>query len=223
MRLLPALLAACLPCAALASTPKEVALDVGHFLARPGVISVTGVPEFEYNKALAFKVRDLLEAAGLRVRMIGERGDFAELHERTNAARGTDLFVSIHHDSVQEQYLPVADRFAGFSLFVSRNNPQVGRSRECASAIGAEMLRAGFRRSLYHADAVLGESRPFADEANGVHYFDNLAVARTASMPALLFEAGVLVNKAEEAMLARPETQAAMASAISQGVVRCLG
>ncbi len=223
MRLPVAVLSLCFAVStAVGATAKEVALDVGHFLEKPGVISVTGVPEFEYNKSLALKVRESLEAAGLRVRMIGERGDFADLYERTKAARGADLFVSIHHDSVQEQYLPVADRFAGFSLFVSRDNPQVARSRECASAIGAQLLKAGFTRSLYHADAVLGESRPFADEANGVHYFDNLAVARSATMPALLFEAGVLVNKAEEARLARPETQAVMASAIAQGVVRCL-
>lgn len=200
----------------------EVAVDVGHFYEKPGVISVTGIPEFEYNKALAFKVREQLEAAGVRVRMIGERGDFADLHERTRAARGADLFVSIHHDSVQEQYLPIADRFSGFSLFVSRINPHVGKSIVCASAIGAEMRKAGFTRSLYHADPVLGESRPFADEANGVHYFDNLAVAKNATMPALLFEAGVLVNRKEEAMLARPETKAVMASAIAQGVLRCL-
>ena len=205
-----------------AAAAAEVALDVGHFLAQPGVISATGIAEFEYNRNLAFKVRAGLEAAGMRVRMIGERGDFADLHARTRAAVGADLFVSIHHDSVQEQYLPVADKFAGFSLFVSRQNPHVEKSRQCASAIGAEMLKAGYTRSLYHADAVLGESRPFADEANGVHYFDNLAVARSATMPALLFEAGVLVNRFEEARLARPETQAVMANAIAQGVLRCL-
>ena len=222
-RPLAVLLFFCLPAtAALGAQSKEVAVDVGHSLAKPGVISVTGIAEFEYNRNLAFKVRDRLLASGVRVRMIGEGGDFDVLHERTQAAAGADLFVSIHHDSVQEQYLPVADQFAGFSLFVSRNNPQVAKSRECASAIGAEMLKAGFTRSLYHADAVLGESRPFADEAHGVHYFDNLAVARTATMPALLFEAGVVVNRAEEARLARPETQAVMANAIAQGVVRCL-
>ena len=218
-----ALLAALLPApVAAGAASKEVAVDVGHFLEKPGVISASGVPEFEYNRSLALKVRETLEAGGLRVRMIGERGDYADLYARTVAARGADLFVSIHHDSVQEEYLAVADRFAGFSLFVSRINPQVSKSVECASAIGAEMRKAGFARSLYHADPVLGESRPFADEANGVHYFDNLAVAKSATMPALLFEAGVLVNRAEEAMLARPETQAAMAGAIAQGVLRCL-
>ena len=183
---------------------------------------MTGVPEFEYNKALAFRVREALESTGLRVRMIGERGDFVDLAARPRAATGADLFVSIHHDSVQERYLPVAGRFAGFSLFVSRLNPKVKESLACASAIGTEMRRAGFTPSRYHADPVLGESRPFADEQNGVHYFDNLAVAKTATLPALLFEAGVIVNPEEEARVSKPEVRAAMAGAIAQGVSRCL-
>ena len=186
------------------------------------MISASGVPEFEYNKALAEKVRESLEAAGMRVRMIGEKGDFAALDARPRAAIGADLFVSIHHDSVQERYLPVADRFAGFSVFVSRLNPQVKQSLACASVIGAEMRRAGFTPSRYHADPMLGESRPFADEANGVHYFDNLAVAKSATMPALLFEAGVIVNREEDAKVSRPEVRASMAAAIAQGVARCL-
>ena len=216
-------LTALLTCAAAnCACAAEVAVDVGHYLEKPGVISASGVAEFEYNKALAGVVRDALAQAGMRVRMIGEKGDFAELDARPRAARGADLFVSIHHDSVQERYLPVAGKFAGFSLFVSRLNPQVKQSLACASAIGAAMRRAGFTPSRYHADPVLGEHRPFADEENGVHYFDNLAVAKTATMPALLFEAGVIVNPEEDARVSRPEVRAAIASAIAQGVSRCL-
>lgn len=205
-----------------AGAAPEVAIDVGHTLDKPGVISAGGVPEFAYNLALATKLRDILLGAGLRVRMIGERGDQAVLYERTRAARGADLFVSIHHDSVQARYLPVADRFAGFSLFVSRRNQQLAKSLACASAIGAALRAAGFTPSRYHADPVLGESRPFADETNGVHYFDNLAVARTATMPALLVEAGVLVNREEEARLAEPQVRARISGAIAQGVEQCL-
>ena len=205
-----------------AAAAPEIALDVGHTLEKPGVISAAGVPEFEYNLALALKVRESLEVTGLRVRMIGERGNMASLPARTAAARGADLFVSIHHDSVRERYLPVAEKFAGFSLFVSRVNPNVAKSLVCASAIGAALRRAGFVPSRYHADPVLGESRAFADEANGVHYFDNLAVAKTATMPALLLEAGVLVNREEEARLAQPETREAIAAAVTGGVLQCL-
>jgi len=167
-------------------------------------------------------VRVLLEASGHSVRMIGERGDYAELHHRTRDARGADLFVSIHHDSVKERLLPQADQFSGFSLFISRANPDVGKSLECASAIGARLREAGFRPSRYHADPVLGEDRPFADEANGVHYFDNLAVARTASMASVLVEAGVLVNREEDERMRDPVVRQSLARAIAAGVAHCL-
>lgn len=209
-------------CAAAPAGAAEVAVDVGHHLGAPGVISASGVPEFEFNRRLAFDVRDVLQAGGLRVRMIGERGDFADLHARTRAALGADLFVSIHHDSVQARYLPRAAEFAGFSLFVSRLNRQLAKSLACASAIGAALRAAGFTPSLYHADPVRGEDRPFADAANGVHYFDNLAVAKTAAMPALLVEAGVIVNRQEEAHLSEPATRLRIAQAIGSGAQACL-
>ena len=144
------------------------------------------------------------------------------LHHRTRDARGADLFVSIHHDSVQERLLPQADRFAGFSLFISRQNPKQERSLACASAIGAKLRGAGFTPSRYHADPVLGESRPFADEANGVHYYDNLAVARTATMAAVLVEGGVLVNREEEKRMRDPEVRRRIAVAVATGVRECL-
>lgn len=197
-------------------------MDVGHYAAEPGVISASGRPEFEYNLDLALELRERLLASGLDVRLIGERGDYAVLHHRTRDAIGADLLVSIHHDSVKESLLPQADRFAGFSLFVSRANPALEKSRACASAIGARLRAAGFTPSRYHADPVLGENRPFADEANGVHYYDNLAVSRTATMPALLVEAGVIVNRTEEARLRDPAVRGAAAQAISEGIERCL-
>ena len=199
-----------------------IAVDVGHYAAEPGVVSASGRPEFEYNRDLALELRERLLASGFAVRLIGERGDYALLHHRTRDANGADLFLSIHHDSVKERLLPQADGFAGFSLFVSRANPAIGKARACASAIGARLRASGFTPSRYHADPVLGEKRPFADEANGVHYYDNLAVSRTATMPALLVEAGVIVNRAEEAKLRDPAVRRAIAQAITEGVEQCL-
>jgi len=201
---------------------KEVAVDVGHYAAEPGVISASGVAEFDYNLALALEVRAALAKLQLNVRLIGEKGDYAVLHHRTRDAQGADLFVSIHHDSVQERLLPRADEFAGFSLFVSRHNPQVEKSLACASRIGKALKDQGFKPSRYHADAVLGESRPFADEANGVHYYDNLAVARTATMPSVLVEAGVIVNREEERRMRDPEVRQRVAAAIARGAQQCL-
>jgi N-acetylmuramoyl-L-alanine amidase len=154
--------------------------------------------------------------------MIGEKGNLVFLNHRTRAATGADLLVSIHHDSVREHLLPQAERFAGYSLFVSRSNPRLEKSLACASAIGAELRGAGFTPSRYHADPVLGENRPFADEVNGVHYYDNLAVAKTASMPSVLVEAGVIVNRHDEAKLLDPAVRGRIAQAIARGARRCL-
>jgi N-acetylmuramoyl-L-alanine amidase len=200
-----------------------VAVDVGHYHAEPGVISASGIPEFEFNLKLALEVRDQLQKNGMQVRMVGEKGNLVFLNHRTRAAKGADLFVSIHHDSMREATLAKKrDDLAGFSLFVSRKNPQAAKSLACASAIGAELRAAGFTPSRYHADPVIGENRPFADAANGVHFYDNLGVGKTASMPAVLVEAGVIVNRQEEKRMLDPQVRARVARSIAQGVARCL-
>jgi N-acetylmuramoyl-L-alanine amidase len=217
---------------AAAREPPLVAVDVGHYAAEPGATSARGRPELEFNRELAALIRDALQARGVRVVLIGADGDMAVLSRRTAAARGADLFLSVHHDSVQPHYLEewvhegetrrFSDRFAGYSLFVSRRNPELAASLACASAIGAAMRGAGFVPSLYHAEPTPGESKPFADRANGVHYYDNLVVLHTATQPAVLFEAGVIVNRAEELALRDPATRARMAEAVADGVRSCL-
>src|SRR3990172_638604 len=217
---------------AAAHEPALVAVDVGHFLAEPGALSARGRPEFEFNRALALDLRDALEAQGDRVRLIGAAGDLEVLSRRTTAARGASLFLSVHHDSVQPHYLEewrhegetrrFSDRFSGFALFVSRRNPDPAASLACASAIGARLRAAGFAPSLYHAEPIPGESKPFADRLNGVHYFDNLVVLHTATQPAVLLEAGVIVNRAEELVLRDPATQRRIAQAVAAGVAEGL-
>jgi len=206
----------------LSAVAKEVALDVGHYAAEPGVISASGRPEFEYNLDLALEVKAELEKLRIQARLIGEKGDYAVLQQRTRDAQGADLFVSIHHDSVKEWLLPRAGEFAGFSLFVSKFNPNPAQSLACASAIGEKLRAAGFAPSRYHADPVLGAPRPFADEANGVHWYDNLAVGRSAAMPSVLVEAGVIVNSDEERRMRDPQVRRRIAAAIAGGAQDCL-
>ena len=195
---------------------------MGHYHAEPGVISYSGVPEFEFNLRLASEIRETLEKNGMRVRMIGDRGDQIFLNRRTRAAQGADLFLSIHHDSAREHLHVRRQDFAGFSLFISRHNPKLEKSLACASAIGAELRAAGMTPSRYHADPVIGENRPFADELNGVHFYDNLGVGKTAKMASVLVEAGVIINGAEEARMNDPAVRKAIADAIARGVTRCL-
>jgi N-acetylmuramoyl-L-alanine amidase len=76
--------------------------------------------------------------------------------------------------------------------------------------------------SLYHADPIPGENKPFADKRNGVHYYDNLIVLKTARSPAVLLEAGVIVNRDEELRMRSAETQRLVGGAVARGLARCL-
>lgn len=205
---------------------------MGHYLERSGATSARGVPEFEYNRTLARDMAEALRRRGHAVMLIGEDGLADDLYRRAPQAQGWDLLISVHHDSVQPEYLSYwqhegallrySDMQAGYSLFVSRRNPHPGRSQACASAFGAALQGAGFVPSRYHADAVVGEAREFADEDYGVHYYDNLVVLHTAAMPALLFEAGVLVNRHEELRMRDPAVRARIAGSAADAVEACL-
>ncbi|MFP3507703.1 N-acetylmuramoyl-L-alanine amidase, partial [Burkholderia sp. SIMBA_062] len=88
-----------------AAAGVPVAVDVGHYLDRPGAISAHGITEFEYNHALAAVLAARLGAAGTPVRLIGHRGEMADLRARAHEAEaaGAGFFLSVHHDSVKEQ------------------------------------------------------------------------------------------------------------------------
>jgi N-acetylmuramoyl-L-alanine amidase len=212
--------------------PAMIAIDVGHFDAEPGATSARGRPELEFNRDLAADIASAVHAKGMGTRLIGDKGDMQHLWRRPLAAEGADLFISVHHDSTQARFQGAwtfdgreqrySDRFAGFSLFVSREGQGWRPALRCASAIGAALVKAGFKPSLYHADPVVGENRPFADKGNGVHFFDHLAVLRRARMPAVLFEAGVIVNRDEELRLRDAEVRKRMAESVALGIGACL-
>lgn len=221
---------ACFP--ALARARCSVALDVGHSWIAPGAISAHGRPEFQFNLALAVAIRRAMLARGCSVELIAAGGDVTELRVRTAQAEDAALFLSVHHDSVHAdlleswqyaaQTLRFNDHFGGFSLFVSHDNPDLAGSLGCASEIGAALRRHGQTPSRYHADPLVGEARAFLDEANGVHAYDRLVVLHTARQKAVLLEAGVLINRAEERRLLKMSNREMIAEAVAEGVTVCL-
>lgn len=227
------LLAAALPAVCNAGA-VPVAIDVGHFLARPGATSAYGVPEFEYNQSLAAVIAARLTAAGVPVRLIGYRGEMEDLRARAPQAEaaGARFFLSIHHDSVKAEYQQpwvwngreqlYSTHASGFSLFVSRLNPRLAESLACASGIGAALRAAGLKPTAHHAETAPGVGgRPWADEANGVYFYDNLVVLKTSTVPAVLFEAGVIVHPDEARELATAGRRDLAAAAVESGLRAC--
>lgn len=202
-----------------------IVVDAGHTPQKPGAVSLGGREELRYNLDLSAAIARELEKFGERVARVGADGEEIALAARATRYPEADLFVSIHHDSMQQEWIDAGRRreFAGFSLFVSEKNPAYEKSLVCAQAIGEALLAAGEKPSLYHATPIPGENRPLLDARRGVHRFDDLVVLKTASMPAVLVEAGVIANPDEEERLASSETVHKLARAIAQGIRACQG
>ncbi len=218
-----ALLAVALMAGATAAQASYIVVDTGHTPQHPGATAASGRAEYAYNLDLSGAVAHDLMALDDRVTRISVNGKEIALKDRTAQAPDADFFLSIHHDSIQQAWIDAGRRreFAGFSIFVSQLNPHYERSLQCAQAIGEGLLAAGEKPSLYHATPIQGENRPLLDERLGIHRFDDLVVLKTARMPAVLVEAGVIANPDEEKRLGDPQTITKIANAIAQAVHAC--
>src|SRR5947207_3711213 len=228
-------LAVALTASAVPAETYVVAIDVGHTRASPGAISVTGRHEYEFNREIARQLEERLKetnkdgGATIKPFIISSEKPMA-LTARTKiaASKNADLFISIHHDSAQDQYLEereidgkeerFTNEFSGYSVFVSRKNPRYDESLDVARRIGHAMQSSKFKFARHHHEKIAGENRPFADEDAGVYAFDDLVVLKTASMPAVLVECGVIVNPKEEQALLKKDTQATITAAIVRGI-----
>lgn len=209
----------------------RIAIDVGHTLEQPGATSARGVPEFHFNQRFARRLRDQInQRPGTAAFIVNETGASISLRDRTDIAnaRGVDLLISVHHDSLQPQYLsawtfggmkrPYSDRFRGYSLFYSTKNPQADMSLAMATRIGTQLLAAGFAPTLHHAEPIAGESRDLVDSQRGIYRFDDLVVLKTSAMAAVLLECGVILNRDEELSLSDPAYQHRLASAVADAI-----
>ncbi|OZI35114.1 cell wall hydrolase [Bordetella genomosp. 10] len=208
---------------ATAAQAAYIVVDTGHTPQHPGATGASGRVEYQYNLDLSGAVAHDLMALDDRVKRVSVNGKEIALAERTAQAPDADFFISIHHDSMPQAWIDAGRQreFAGYSIFVSRLNPHYDQSLRCAQAIGEHLLAAGEKPSLYHATPIPGENRPLIDKRLGIHRFDDLVVLKTATMPAVLVEAGVIVNPDEEKRLAQPQTIAKLANAIAQAVHDC--
>ncbi len=115
------------------------------------------------------------------------------------------------YDGVEHTY---NDRFPGHSIFISNDNPQRGRSLEFASLLGAQLKARGLKYTPHYTEKFMGHRRrELVDAVNGVYRYDQLIVLRTTHMPAVLLEAGSIINRKEELELAKPERVALVADA----------
>jgi N-acetylmuramoyl-L-alanine amidase len=60
--------------------------------------------------------------------------------------------------------------------------------------------------------------RQLVDAETGVYRFDQLIILRSARMPAVLLEAGSIINRDEEILMGTEERQSQIAGAVTEAV-----
>lgn len=206
-----------------AAQGATIFVDTGHSAARQGAVAHDGTGEHELNRQMAKLLIEQLRAMGHEVRDVEGEGYNRSLVSRVLDSERADLFISIHHDSIQEVFLEAgrAGEFSGFSVFVSGEAQDLDGSLRCAITVGDAMLAAGQAPSLYHAQPIPGEGRPLLDPRRGIHQYDGLAVLRYAKSAAILLEVGVMVNPAELTWLRDPRWAGMTATHIAHGINAC--
>jgi N-acetylmuramoyl-L-alanine amidase len=213
----------------------RIALDVGHTPDVPGATSARGVAEYQFNLALAKQIEKHLTAAGFAKTVLFLTTDAPRLGLFKRVARANawpaDVLLSIHHDSVPEYLMETwefqgeqhqfSDRYPGFALFVSNRNADPKGSLRFGKLLGEHLQARGLHYTPHYTDAIMGHRRrELLDAKAGVYRYDQLVVLQYTHMPAVLLEAGSIVNRDEELQLATPQRQALVGAAVTQAVDR---
>ena len=211
----------------------RIVLDVGHTAKSEGAISARNVPEFAFNLHLAQRIEEKLKAAGFAATklLVTEGNSRPSLFKRVAAANDlpADLFLSIHHDSVPNKLLEswefegskrhFSDRFSGYSVWVSRNNPDFKTSLAFAELVAKEMKAQGLNYAHQYTEPIMGRyQHPLLNKDTGVYGYDELVVLRKTRMPAVLLEAGSIINRDEELKMGSPERRDIISNGVAAAV-----
>jgi N-acetylmuramoyl-L-alanine amidase len=211
----------------------RVILDVGHTAEEPGAISARGVNEYDFNLRLAKQIEQKLVEAGFSKTLLLVTGGRAitGLVQRVAAANKSmaNLLLSIHHDSVPDVFLEnwdyegkpshFSDRFRGHSIFVSYENSSRNTSELFGKLLGKQLKVRGLKYTPHYTEAIMrNRRRELLDRDVGVYRFDELYVLRATQMPAVLLEAGSIINRDEELLLNTEEHRALIAAAVLDAV-----
>lgn len=186
----------------------NLAIDVGHSDKRSGAQSATCEKEYNYNLGLSkHLIESLKDEKNLKVESNFNKKN-TTFKERYKLSKNKDLFISIHHDSVQTKYIkytkkrcPQTSFAKGYSIFISKKNVDYKKSLYYAKILSRSLLKSGLKPTLHHNEPIKGENRELIDKELGIYRFDNLLVLKNTKSPALLFEAGVIVNPIDEKLV----------------------
>jgi N-acetylmuramoyl-L-alanine amidase len=211
----------------------RVVVDVGHTAGVPGAKSARGLDEYDFNLRLAKEIRQKLVETGFErtVLLITAEAPRAGLFKRAERANAmsADLFLAVHHDSVPDHFMQkwqyegeeheYSDRFPGHSIFISSANPNYARSLQFGKLLGEQLKARGLKYTPHYTEKFMGSrQRILVDADAGVYRYDQLVVLMKTHMPAVLLEAGSIINRDEELALGTPQRRSLISAAVASAV-----
>jgi N-acetylmuramoyl-L-alanine amidase len=170
-----------------------VVIDAGHGGHDRGGVPGQRIPEKTMALDTAIRLRNVLQAAGLRTIMTRTDDTFIPLGTRVAIANGHRrgaIFISIHYNSAPRRGA------CGFETYYYSS-----QSARLAAAIHSRVVR-----------------RTWRSEDRGVRRRGFFVIRRTR-IPSVLVECGFLTNPQEGACVLRPENRQRMAEAIAAGIL----
>ncbi len=184
-----------------------ILLDPGHGGEDSGALGIGDqVKECDINLAVAYAVRNALQAKGATVYLTRQGNETLSLDQRKNIAYSLkpDLFVSIHSNGSPRK----SD--IGTSVYYYK-----GFSQPLAANIYNEMISV-FKNNLYY-----GQQGLYSDLSDGARYYP-FSVARLEDCPSVLIETGYVTNDEECYKLIQRETHSLFGQAIANGIEKTI-
>jgi len=117
------------------------------------------------------------------------------------------------------QQLHFNDDFPGYAIFVSNENADRAGSLAFGHLLGKALEARGLTFTPHYTLPLMRHRRrELVDPQAGVYRYDRLVVLERTRMPAVLFEAGSIINRSEELALATPERRDLISSALVAAV-----
>jgi N-acetylmuramoyl-L-alanine amidase len=196
--------------------PRLVVIDPGHGGHEPGTVSPSKTMEKNIVLDISHRVRKLLEAKGIRVRMTRTTDTYPQLEARTSFAYkvGADLFISIHANAAGassahgvETFITAAAGYDSSNFYGQAGDKQAQRNNayDPLNAILGFSLHSNLVRMSKRSDRGLRRAR--------------YSVIKKATCPSALVECGFLSNPDEESLLKSASYRDKVAMGIANGVL----
>ena len=206
-----------------------LALDSGYSIKDPGMASVRGKREVEYNDRFVAELIPRIEAVGWEVKLV--RGDHEYISDKHRAAQANiwdaDLLLSIHHDVAPARFLKEekvdgvttlvnasGKSFEGFSLYVSKQNKKYRQSLCFAQRLGFRLKPMQHNPAYFHKEH---EGMNMVVKEYAIYERD-IPLLYQAEIPAVQLKLGVITDEKNEAWLNDGQYRDEMAKAISKTI-----